>query len=386
MKVLVAPNTLRGSVDAASASEAIARGFARAIPDAEVVLLPIADGGELTASVLVRALGGTFETRAVTDPLGRPIDAAFGLCDGGKTAVIDAASASGIALIEPGLRDAMRATSYGTGELVRAALDRGCRKFILGLGGSATVDGGAGLMEALGARFLDAGGAPLERGGGALSALFRIDVSGLDPRVLSSEIVVACDVDNELLGERGAAAVFGPQKGATPEMVERLERGLAAFATVIERDLGRDVRSLRHGGAAGGMGAGIAGILGGRLERGIELVLEAVDFEARLEGCDLLITAEGMLDLQTLGNKGPLGVARAARKHGVPVVVIAGGIDDAVTQEEFSAFDAMFALTRRPMPREVAMERARELLSFTAEQIGRVYELGRAARSSGFTR
>jgi glycerate kinase len=267
-------------------------------------------------------------------------------------------------------------TSYGVGQLVEAALDRGCQRIDIALGGSATVDGGAGLVEALGVRLLDANGDPLARGGGELARLEHIDVSGIDARVAKTDLVALCDVDNALLGEHGAAKTFGPQKGATPDMVDRLEASLAHFSAVIERDLGRDVRRLRHGGAAGGMAAGIAGILGGRLEPGADFVLDRLNVRQRLAGKDVVLTAEGHVDRQTLQNKAPYALARAARAMGVPVIVLAGGISDDVHGDGFDSFDAVVPISPRPMSLEEAMQRAREHLVSAAERVGQVLRLG----------
>jgi glycerate 2-kinase len=379
VKVLIAPNSLKGSLDAFEVAAAIAEGLAKAIPGAELDQLPIADGGDLTAAVLVRGLGGTMVSADVIDPLGRPIRAEWGLLADGTTAVVEMARASGLALLADSERNPMVATSYGAGELIKAALARGCRRVIVGVGGSATVDGAAGLAEALGVRLLDAKGTPIARGGAGLARLDRIDLSAADPRLATAEMVVACDVDNELLGEAGAARVFGPQKGATPDMVEALEANLGRLADVIERDLGRSVRRMAHGGAAGGMAAGIVGLLGGTLARGIDLILDSLRFDERIEGCDLVVTSEGLLDRQTLGNKGPYGVARAAKRHGVPVVVLAGGLSDEVTSDEFSIFDAIFSICPRPMQLQEAISKTRERMTATAEQVGRLWVASRRA-------
>jgi len=380
VKVLVAPNSLKGSLDAFEVAAAIAEGFVKGVPNAEVVQLPIADGGDLTAAVLVRGSGGSMSSAEVSDPFGRPILAEWGLLGDGTTAVVEVARASGLALLRPGEPNPLLATSYGSGQLVKAALAHGCRRVIVGLGGSATVDGAAGLAEALGICLLDVQGKPIPRGGGGLAQLERIDVSGADPRLSEAEIVVACDVDNELLGPTGAARMFGPQKGATPEMVETLEANLGRLADVIERDVGRSVKRIVHGGAAGGMAAGIVGLLGGKVARGIDLILDALRFDERIKGCDLAVTSEGLLDRQTLGNKGPYGVARAAKRHGVPVVVLAGGLSDEVTSDDFSVFDAMFSSCARPMDLRKAIAKTRERMAATAEQVGKVWAAGHLAR------
>jgi glycerate kinase len=262
------------------------------------------------------------------------------------------------------------------GQLVRAVLDRGCRRIVIALGGSATVDGGSGLLEALGVRLLDAAGNAVARGGGGLDRLERLDVAGLDPRLAEAEVFAICDVDNPLLGEHGAARVFGPQKGATLATVARLEANLAHWAAVIERDLGQDVRAMRHGGAAGGMAAGIAGVLGGRLLPGAAYVLERLGAKDRIAGQDVVLTAEGHIDSQTLQNKAPYALARLARAAGVPIVALAGGISDDVRTEAFEMFDAIVPICPRPMGLEAAMGRARASLVETAERVGRLFQIG----------
>jgi glycerate kinase len=390
VNVLVAPNALKGSLDAFEAAGAIAEGLARSLPDAEFDKLPIADGGDGTAAVLVRALGGSFADAVVLDPLGRPRHAGFGVVDegaaGGAEAILEVAQSSGVTLLAATERNPLAATSYGAGQLVLAALDRGCRRIVIGLGGSATVDGGAGFVDALGARLLDAKGAPIARGGAGLAALHRIDVSGLDPRLAEVEIVAVCDVDNALLGVHGAARTFAPQKGAGAEMVDRLEANLTRLADVIERDLGREVGHLKHGGAAGGMAAGIAGILGGRLERGADFVLERLKVRQRLIGKDIVFTAEGQIDRQTWANKGPYALARTARELGIPVVALAGGVSDDANIKAFDPFDAILPICPRPMALEEAMPRAREHLALAAERAGRLLRLGgRLALSRGLS-
>jgi len=331
--------------------------------------------------VLVAACGGAMIDAEVEGPRGAPVRAAWGWLgelDGVPTGVVEVATAVGLALLPPEQRDPLVTSSYGAGQLVGAALDHGCRRIIIGLGGSATVDGGAGLAEALGARFCDGRGSLIARGGGGLGALERIDVGALDTRLAGAELVALCDVDNPLLGERGAARVFGPQKGATPPMVERLEKHLERLASVIARDLGRDVRSLSGGGAAGGMSAGIAGILGGTLAPGADRVLDWLHFEDRLEDCDLVVAAEGLLDRQTLGRKAPWAVASRARRRGVPAIALAGGIAGDVTPRDLDVFDAVLATPAGPLSLEEAMAKAKERMIDTAEQVGRLLALGAA--------
>src|SRR5690606_26050010 len=352
-----------------------ARGVRRAWPAAQVELLPVADGGEGWVETLVRATSGRLVTRQVTGPLGEPVEAQYGLFqqDGEDVAVIEMAAASGLTLVPPDRRDPRVTTTRGTGELIRDALDQGARRLLVGIGGSATNDGGAGMAQALGVRFLDEAGAELPPGGAALARLARVDLSGLDPRLAQTEgvgacevdnpltgergapagygppkgaapqvgqelgvarvdlsgldprlaqteVVVACDVDNPLTGERGAAAVYGPQKGATPEMVQELDAALAHFADVVEGVIGRSLRELPGAGAAGGLGFGLMAFAGARLQRGIELALETLQADRHFAWASLVITGEGRIDRQTLHGKVPFGVARRAAAFGVPVV------------------------------------------------------------------
>jgi glycerate 2-kinase len=377
MKLVAAPNALKGSLSAFEAAAAIATGARRAMPTLEVIELGIADGGDGTAEVVCRARGGVFEEVPALDPLGRPRTARYAWLEDG-TAVIDVATASGIALLSSAERNALSATSYGTGQLISAALARGAKRIVLGVGGSATVDGGAGILEALGARLLDGRGQPLPRGGGSLAHLASIDLGALDPRARDVPIDIACDVDSQLLGEHGAARLFGPQKGASPEAVEQLEAGLSHLAELIERDFCRGVRSAASGGAAGGIAAGLHGVLGARLLPGVDLVLDAVGFDAALEGASLCITAEGLLDRQSLRNKGPFGVARRAAARGVPVVALGGGIASDVSDQDFPAFAGMFSICTRPMSLEQAMRDARPLLADAAERVVRLFCAARA--------
>jgi glycerate kinase len=381
MKIVAAPNALKGSLSPFDAAAAIAAGARRALPTAEVVELGIADGGDGTAEVVCRARRGAFREVTAADPLGRARTARYAWLDDG-TAVIDVATASGLALLQSAERDALRATSFGTGELLRAALDAGAKRVVLGVGGSATVDGGAGILQALGARLLDAEGRELERGGAALARIARIDVSGLAARAREVPVDIACDVDSRLLGEQGAARLFGPQKGATAEGVEQLEAALAHFAAVVERDFGSDIAAVTSGGAAGGIAAGLHGVLGARLLPGVDLVLDAVGFDAALDGAALCITAEGLLDRQSLRNKGPFGVARRAAVRGVPVVALGGGIASDVTDADFPAFAGMFSICARPMSLEQAMRDAAPLLATAAERVVRLFSRGRDQRGS----
>lgn len=377
MRVVVAPNALKGSLSPFEAAQAIARGVLAADADAAIVSLAIADGGDGTSAVLCAARDGVTRETIVADPLGRPVRASFGLLDNGKTAVLDVATASGLALLESHERDPLVATSRGTGKLISAALDAGVESIIIGVGGSATVDGGAGLLAALGVALLDESGTPIASGGAGLARLSRIDLSRMHPALAHVKLRVACDVDSTLLGPHGAAHMFGPQKGASPEGVLELEQNLSHFADVIARTTGRDAKTVVSGGAAGGIAAGLYGVLGATLEPGIDLVLETVGFDQALQGADLVFTAEGFLDQQSLRNKGPCGVGRWAKRRGVPVIALAGGIADDVRPGDFSDFAGMFSICRRPMALQEAMQRAGELLESASESVMRALLHGR---------
>ena len=324
MKVVVAPNAFKGSLSASQAAAAIARGVREAFPDAEVVEVPVADGGEGTVEALVSAHGGTYQTAEVEGPLGDPLHATFGLIDGGRTGVVELASASGLTLIAGERRDPSRTSTYGFGQLLQAVRQAGAGLVIAGIGGSATNDGGAGMAQALGYRLLDVSGDELPRGGVALARLERIDPAGFDPRWHSVSVMVACDVTNPLVGPGGASAVYGPQKGADANMVRELDAALGTLAAVIERDLGKRVADVPGAGAAGGAGAGLMAFLDARLVPGAPLVVDASGLDAKLKGADLVITGEGRVDSQTAYGKAPGEVAKRAKAARIPVLLIAG--------------------------------------------------------------
>lgn len=376
VKVVVAPDKFRGSLSASDASQAMAQGVARADPNAEIVAIPMADGGEGTVEALVAATGGTFRDILVTGPLGEPVPARFGLLGDGRTAVLEMAAASGLALVPRDRRDPTRTTTRGTGEMLLAAIEAGASRVILGIGGSATNDGGAGFAQALGFRLLDDAGVELPPGGGSLDRLSHIDPSGRDARIDRIELSVACDVDNPLCGPRGASAIFGPQKGADPVTVARLDRNLMQFANVIRRDLGRSVADIPGAGAAGGLGAGLIAFASGRLEPGVDLVARAVDLEGHLTGADLVLTGEGAIDISSAGGKTAVGVARMAKARGCPVVALAGTIGKGANVVLDSGIDAYLSLCDRPMTLDQAVGNAFELLSRATEQAVRIFLAG----------
>lgn len=376
MRVVVAPQSLKGSLSAAQAGQAIARGVREVYPDAEIRIVPVADGGEGTTQALVDASGGRLLQREVTGPLGTPVRAFFGVMGDGRTAVIEMAASSGLPLVPPEQRDPRITTTYGVGELILAALDEGCTHFIIGIGGSATNDGGAGMAQALGARLLDAQGRELAFGGAALAGLERIEVERLDVRLQRCSFEVASDVTNPLCGPTGASAVYGPQKGATPAMVAELDAALAHYAHIIERDLGQAVQNIPGAGAAGGLGAGLLAFLHAMMRPGAQIVLEAVRLEERLREADLAITAEGRLDSQTAYGKSVGAVAALAKKYGLPVLAIAGSLEENYQELYNLGIDGIAVLPSGPMTLAEAMEQAERLTTETTERALRIFRAG----------
>lgn len=380
MKILIAPDSYKESLSAQAVADAIEAGMREVLPEAEFVKIPVADGGEGTVDSLVAWTGGGKRVLEVSGPLGEPVQAFYGLSGDGRTAVIEMAAASGLALVPRERRDPRHTCSRGTGELIRAALDAGARNFILGIGGSATNDGGAGMLSALGVRLLDDTGSALPAGGAALARLARIDASGLDARLAECHIEVACDVDNPLTGPRGASATFGPQKGATPAMVAELDAALAHFADCIARELGVQVDAVAGAGAAGGMGAGMLAFFPARLRPGVDIVMEAVGLDAQVQAADLVITGEGRIDSQTIHGKTPIGVARIAKRHGKPVIGIAGCLTSDVGVVYAHGIDAVFSVLHRACSVEEAFAEAEANLRLSARNIAASLRLGMALR------
>jgi glycerate kinase len=376
VKIVIAPQAFKGSLDAAHVAQAIARGTHQIFPDAELVVLPVADGGEGTVKALVQASGGRTITTRVMGPLETPVNATWGLLGDGETAAIEMAAASGLPLIRRDQRNPMRTTTFGTGELIRHALDYDVRRLIIGIGGSATNDGGAGMAQALGARFLDAHGESLPRGGGNLRFLDRIEIAGLDPRLQAVDVLVACDVNNPLVGVDGATYVYGPQKGADPQMIEELDRALDRYAEIVKRDVGRDVRDVPGSGAAGGLGAGLIAFLNARLKPGVEIVFEAIGLELKLRGADLVITGEGRMDQQDLYGKAPMEVAKRAHDLGIPCIAVVGstGRDYHVVYDH--GLDAVIGTVNRPMPMDRAIAESARLIAEAAMRACRLLRVG----------
>src|SRR5438067_1316532 len=375
MRIVVAPNAFKGSLTALQAAEAIRDGILAVLTDAEIVLVPIADGGDGTVDALVAATGGERRALPVRGPLGEPVEADYGLLEQGQTAVIEMAKASGLSLLPPSRRNPAVTTTYGVGELLQHAYDAGARRFIVGIGGSATNDGGAGMAQALGYHLLDDQGHELPPGGLALQRLARIDPGGVHADWKQAGVDVACDVTNPLTGPSGASAVYGPQKGATPEMVAELDAALKHVAEIIRRDLRVDVEPLPGAGAAGGLGAGLVAFTGARLRPGAEMVMEALKLDERIKGAHLVITGEGRLDSQTARfGKGPAAVARHARKAGIPVVALGGGLADEA--ELRLLFDGLEATVVEPCTLDEAIAQAEPLLAGAASRVMRLLLAG----------
>lgn len=380
MKIVIAPDSYKESLSALEVANAIEQGFREIWPDADYVKLPVADGGEGTVEAMVEATTGRIVEVDVTGPLGEPVTAFYGLSGDERTAFIEMAAASGLEQVPVALRDPLKTTSWGTGELIRHALDAGVDHIIIGLGGSATNDGGAGMVQALGAKLLDARHNEIGKGGAALDALAQIDISQLDPRLAACRIEVACDVTNPLIGKEGASAVFGPQKGATAETIDRLDTALAHYAQIIARDLGVDVLELAGGGAAGGMGAALYAFCGAQLRRGIEIVTDALQLDACVADADLVITGEGRIDSQTIHGKVPVGVAKVAKRYHKPVIGIAGSLTADVGIVHEHGLDAVFSVIYTVCTLDDALKNAAENVRMTARNVAATLKMGQTLR------
>lgn len=370
MKIVIAPDSFKESLSSIAVCEAIAAGIRARLPDSEIICVPVADGGEGTLDALIAATGGQYIGATVTGPLPEMrVHAALGLLGDGDTAVIEMARASGLELLAEKHRNPMKTTSFGTGELILAALDQGVKKLIIAIGGSATNDGGVGMMQALGVRFLDKFGYEIGLGGQALTRIDSIDTSTIDPRLAQVSVVVACDVDNPLLGANGASAVFGPQKGATADMITLLDHALGQYAEKIEQYLGVSVAHVPGAGAAGGLGAALLAFLDARLQSGIDIVTQSVALREIVEGADWVITGEGRVDGQTLGGKTPAGVARIAKSQGVPVVILAGSLGEGCEKLADIGVAACFSVLPSPCSLPEALARGEENLRCAAYQL-----------------
>lgn len=369
MKIVIAPDSFKGSLTAKEVADAIEKGINKAYSHIKIEKVPMADGGEGTVQSLVDATNGKIILTKVFDPLMRKINSFYGILGDNKTAVIEMSAASGLPLLSKEEKNPLITTTYGTGELLLHALDQGCRNFIIGIGGSATNDGGFGMMKALGVKFLDSGGNDIGFGGGALENLSLIDTSGLDKRLKGSSITVACDVDNPLYGPKGASSIFAPQKGATQEMISFLDSNLKHYSNIIEKQLGIAIGEIPGSGAAGGLGGGLVAFLNAQLKKGIDIVIKTTNLEDYICNADLVITGEGNIDYQTQYGKTPYGVAKIAKKHNIPVIAIAGGIGVGANILYEEGFHSIFSITNKPMTLEEAMKNGNRLLEDTAERV-----------------
>ena len=375
MKIVIAPDSFKESLTALEVANAIETGFKQIFPNAEYVKLPMADGGEGTVQSLVDATQGHLIETEVTAPLGNQVKSFFGLSGDGKTAIIEMAAASGLHLVPMDKRDPCQTTSFGTGELIKQALDLGVQHIILGIGGSATNDGGAGMLQALGLRLLDKNGQSIGFGGAELSKIAEIQMTDLDPRLQYVQIEVACDVNNPLCGERGASAIFGPQKGATPEMVKELDAALAHFAEIAGRDCGKQIKEQPGAGAAGGMGGGLLLLPNVQLKAGVQIVLDNLKLAEQVKEADLVITGEGRMDAQSILGKTPIGVARTAKQFNKPVIVIVGCLREDYEVVYEHGIDAVFPIIRNLGDLPTILKQGEQNLISTAQNVTRLLSL-----------
>ena len=377
MVILLAPDSFKDCLTAREVAEAISEGMKRVVPHAHFSFAPMADGGEGTVESVIDATGGSLFRIQVKDPLMREIDSFYGITGDGKTAVIEMAAASGIELLKPGERNPWITSTFGTGQLIKDALEKGCEKILLGIGGSATNDCGAGMAEALGVRFAGSRGESIGPGGGSLDRVENIHMEGLDSRIKGARIKVACDVTNPLTGPSGASAVYGPQKGADPEMVSKLDGNLKHFAGMIRDQLGKKVSQVPGAGAAGGLGAGLMAFLDADLMMGFDMIAESVGLEERIREADLVITGEGKLDEQTQFGKTPFGVAQLAKRYGKPVIAVAGTVDEGAQVLYKKGFDVILPIQEKPSDLEYSLRNAKQMLQRTGERIARLITISR---------
>lgn len=368
-KIIIAPDSFKGSMSAKEVCDAIEKGIKNVLKDVEIEKIPMADGGEGTVETLVDATNGRIVNVNVLDPLGNEVNSYFGILGDGKTGVIEMALASGLPMIPRDKKNPLLTTTYGTGQLIKAALDNGCRELIIGIGGSATNDGGVGMAQALGAQFLDREGQEIGFGGGNLNNIDRINLEGLDERLNECKFLVACDVDNPLCGPKGASNVFGPQKGATQEMVKILDANLDHLAAIIKRDIDKDVKEEPGAGAAGGLGAGLMAFCNAQLKKGIDIIIETTKLQEKIAGADLVITGEGQMDFQTAHGKTPYGVAKVAKKFNLPVVALVGSIGQGADVLHEKGIDVIFSIVEGPMSLEDCIQQGKSLTEKAAERL-----------------
>lgn len=383
MRIVVAPDSFKGSVSAVGTANAMEKGIKAVFPDAEVIKVPIADGGEGTVEALVTATNGQMIQQDVVGPLGDIVQSYWGILGDGKTAVIEMAAASGLPLVPNHKKDPRITTTYGTGQLIKAALDRGLEKIIIGIGGSATNDGGCGMAQALGGKFLDADGHELSYGGAALANLEHVDLAHMDQRLNRTKIVVACDVDNPLCGPKGATAVYGPQKGATPEMIIELDAALYNFANKVGKVTCKDVAVHPGAGAAGGLGAGLLFFSNATLRPGVEIILETTGFESLVKSAQFVVTGEGRTDFQTAFGKAPVGVAKLAKKYNVPTLCLSGGLGQGYEDVLEQGIDGLMSIVPGPMSLDECIEHGAELIEMGAKRLCQVIKAGMQIRKDG---
>lgn len=378
MKIVIASDSFKGSCSTLEVADHVAAGFLKVFPQAQIVKIPVADGGEGTVEAMVLGSGGTFHKMQVVGPLGEQTEASYGILNNG-VGVVELAAASGLPMVPDEKKNPLITTSYGTGQLILSAVEAGCKKILVGLGGSATNDGGMGIAQAFGVSFKDAEGNELGYGGGELSKLASIDTSKLDPRLAEVEIIIASDVSNPLCGPTGASAVYGPQKGATPELVELLDKNLAHYAQVIKEQLGKDIINVPGAGAAGGASVALMLFAGATIQPGIQVVLDVAEIDKELEDADLVVTGEGRIDGQSVFGKVPVGVAGRAQKFNVPVLAIVGSIGDGAEAVYDHGVDSIINTQNKPMSLQEAMENAGALLENAAERAARTIRIGMEA-------
>lgn len=376
MKIVIAPQAYKGSITALGVAIAAEKGILKVFPKAEVLICPVADGGDGTLETLVEGSGGEINETNVTGPIGERLDASWGAMGDGKTAVIEMARSSGLALLSLDERDPLNSTTFGLGEVILQALDRGFRNFIVGIGGSATNDAGAGMAQALGVNLLDENGKQLPPGGAALNKLSEIDLSGIDSRIQNCDFQIACDVNNPLTGPEGASAVYGPQKGATPDNVKQLDKALGNFSDVVKSQLDKDVENIPGAGAAGGLGAGMIAFLDGQLRAGVDIVLDTVELKTKMEGAKLVITGEGGMDFQTVYNKAPIGVARLASEMDIPCFGISGMLGENYQVVHDYGLESALSIVSGPMTLEEASANAATLIENSVEEALRLVRIG----------
>lgn len=376
MKIVIAPDSFKGSLSSLQAALAIKRGVTRAAPKSEIIIVPAADGGEGTLDSLLASVGGHRFVSKVAGPMGEYVTAEYGVIDGGDTCIIEMAAASGLCLVQEGDLNPMLATTYGTGQLIKRGLDKGMRSFILAIGGSATIDGGTGMLKALGVKLIDSEGKETGLGGKSLRNITAIDVEDFDPRIKESRFLIASDVQNPLIGQNGASYVFGPQKGATPEMVEELDRSLSHWADLVEEKTGIRLHERAGAGAAGGLGGAFQAFFPSHCERGIDVVMRYSKLEEKMEDASCVFTGEGRIDYQTASGKTPLGIAQAAKERGIPVFALTGSAGEGTDDLHKHGITSIHSIVNAPMSLQEAISRAPELLEKTACQVMKAFLAG----------